>query len=127
MGEHRAQVVAWVRRHINPYELDETYNRKKMMRLDLVNLFELFLLKILKKHNLKPGKINDFVGREHIKKALQTEERSYLMLFGGTRMAIICNNPIALWQRTGGATSVLMVDFQKIKSQILEGIKKVRV
>ena len=126
MGDHKAQVVAWARRHIAPFEVDKTNFKKQMMRLDLVNVFEMFLIKTLKNHHLKPGLISNVISRKQIEGLLFSSEREYLMIFGGIPIPMISNNPMFLLQHSKGAASVLLIDFQEIKRQIFEGITRVR-
>lgn len=125
MGKHKDQVVGWTRRHLKPYEVDESNPKKQMMRLDLVNIFELFLIQVLKKQNLKPGKINDLLFKEQIEELLFSSKLDYLVILGGGQMALICDKPLFLLQNLKGI-AILVINFQEIKRQIFEGIKKVR-
>jgi len=127
MERHKAQVVGWTRRHLKPFEIDEANSKKKMMRLDLVNVFELYLIKILKQHHLKPGLINDIVNKDQVQEILLSTEREYLTILGGLLPTIgTAQSLLFLLEHSGGIGSVLLINFQEIKGKIFEGIKKVR-
>jgi hypothetical protein len=127
MEKHKAQVVGWTRRHLKPFEIDEANPKKKMMRLDLVNIFELFLIKTLKGNHLKPGLINDIVNKDQVQEILLSTEREYLTILGGF-LPTICNakSLLFLLEHSSGVDSVLLINFQEIKGKMFEGIKKVR-
>ena len=126
LGDHKSQVVAWVHRHLKPFAIDKSHKRKEIYKLDLVNIFELALIKVLMRHHLKPGDINRIVNKKQIVELLESDARNYLTILGGVPVPFIVNDPLALWASSTGAASALLVDFKEIERQVMEGIKKVR-
>jgi hypothetical protein len=124
MGEHKPQVVAWVRRHIKPIEIDTTNPKKKITRLDLVNIFELTLIKILNRYNIRLGFIDDILSRDQIEELLRSENADYILIVG--RVLFITNKPTEFLQRMGGGAAALIIDAEKIGKDIFTSIKKVQ-
>ena len=124
MREHKAQVVAWVRRHIKPFNVDKTSPKKKVIKLDLINIFELFLIKTLTHYNIRLGFIADILNREQITKLFHADNSDYIIIVGGS--LFINERPMMFLKRSGSGSASIIVDVKKIKHEIAVAINRVR-
>jgi len=124
MGEHKPQVVAWVRRHIKPYSIDKTSPKKKIVKLDLINVFELFLIKTMTQYNIRLGFISDLLSRQQISQLFHVENADYIIMVGGA--LFISERPMMFLKRMGSGSASIIVDVKKIKHEIVEAINRVR-
>ncbi len=123
MGEHKPQVVAWVRRHIRPYAIDKTSPKKKIIKLDLINIFELFMIKTLVNYNIRLGFIGDILSRKQITQLFNVDNSDYIILVGGA--LFISERPMMFLKRTGSGSASIIIDVRKIKQEIAMAINRV--
>ncbi|MCJ7525857.1 MAG: hypothetical protein MUP71_11665 [Candidatus Aminicenantes bacterium] len=124
MEKHKPQVIAWIRRHVKPFIVDTSRPQRVFTKLDLINIFELYLIKTLSRYNVRLGFIGDVISRDQITEIIRSTKLDYIVISGVA--AFITAKPMEFLKRMGGMEAVIIIDTMKIKNEIFAGIKRAR-